>query len=78
MKMKWDPAPPLATGQIWKTKAAMIEIIGLGKRLIHYRITQRLGLRRVSTQLSPIRAMENYLRANRAELELRIIPSECV
>ena len=59
---------PLAKGQIWKTPAAAIEIMALGKRLIHYRITKRLGLRRFGTQISPIEAMRHYLKANEAEL----------
>jgi hypothetical protein len=59
---------PLATGQIWKTKAADIEILGLGKRLIHYRITKQLGQKRVSAQLCGIDALANYLRTNTARL----------
>lgn len=58
----------LATGQVWKTKAADIEILKLGKRLIHYRITKQLGHKRVSAQLCGIDAMANYLRANTARL----------
>ena len=59
---------PLAKGQVWKTRAASIEIVALGKRLIHYRISHTLGRRRVSAQLSGIEAMENYLRTNAAQL----------
>lgn len=58
----------LAKGQIWKTPLAQIEIVGLGKRLIHYRITKHLGHKRMSAQISGIEAMENYLRNNRALL----------
>ncbi len=60
--------PRLATGQVWKTTAADIEILRLGKRLIHYRITKQLGHRRMSAQISGIRAMEDYLRTNKATL----------
>lgn len=59
---------PLAKGQVWKTRAAHIEIVALGEQLIHYRITNELGTRRVSAQLSGIEAMQNYLEANRAQL----------
>ncbi len=63
-----DRHRPLAKGQVWKTRAAAIEIVALGKRLIHYRITKRLGMRGVSAQISAIEAMERYLKANEAEL----------
>jgi hypothetical protein len=66
--MKIHGDRPLATGQIWKTRAADIEILGLGKRLIHYRITKRLGHKRFSAQLCGIDAMANYLRRNAARL----------
>lgn len=66
--MKSNCARRLAEGQVWKTKAAAIEILKLGKRLIHYRITKEVGHRRMSAQISPIRAVEKYLSANRARL----------
>lgn len=59
---------PLAKGQIWKTRAADIEIVALGKSLIHYRITKQFGRKRVSAQISGIEAMANYLVANAARL----------
>lgn len=68
MKLSFRKRQPLAKGQVWKTPAANIEIVGLGKRLIHYRITKQVGQRRVSTQLSGIEAMENYLETHAAEL----------
>ncbi len=58
----------LASGQVWKTPAADIEILRLGKRLIHYRITKQLGHKRVSAQISGIDAMANYLHTNKARL----------
>jgi hypothetical protein len=68
MKMNVNCSKPLAKGQIWTTRVAHIEIVGLGKELIHYKITSQLGLRKVSAQLSGIEAMQNYLRVNAAEL----------
>ena len=59
---------PLAKGQIWKTQAADIEVVALGKELIHYRITSLFGRKRVSAQISGIEAMANYLDANKARL----------
>ena len=68
MKIKTNSRRPLAKGQVWKTRAADIEIVALGKRLIHYRITRQFGQRRVSAQLSGIQAMSDYLAANAARL----------
>ena len=66
--MKTESKWALAAGQIWHTGVASIEILRLGKRLIHYRITKHLGQRRVSAQISAIAAMETYLRGNGAKL----------
>jgi hypothetical protein len=68
MEMKANSWGPLAKGQIWKTRAAAIEIVALGKNLIRYRITRQFGRRRVSAQISGIEAMANYLAANEARL----------
>jgi hypothetical protein len=61
----------LAKGQVWQTRAANIEIVGLGKRLIHYRITTQFGAKQVSAQLSGIEAMSDYLEHHQAELVKR-------
>ena len=66
--MKSNSRGPLAKGQIWKTRAADIEIVALGKSLIHYRIAKQFGRKRVSAQISGIEAMANYLAANAAQL----------
>ena len=68
MKRQSHTRQPLAKGQVWKTGAANIEIVALGKSLIHYRITKQLGLKQVSAQISGIEAMADYLRANEARL----------
>jgi hypothetical protein len=68
MKLNVPSRRPLAKGQIWKTQAADIEIVALGKELIHYRITKQFGLKRVSAQISGIEAMANYLATNEARL----------
>jgi hypothetical protein len=68
MKMISNSRRSLAKGQIWKTRAADIEIVALGKSLIHYRITKQFGRKRVSAQISGIEAMANYLVANAARL----------
>ena len=66
--MATNSPKPLAQGQVWKTRAADIEIVAMGKRLIHYRITRQFGRKRVSAQISGIEAMANYLAANAARL----------
>ena len=58
----------LAKGQVWKTRAADIEIVALGKELIHYKITNQFGRKRVSAQISGIEAMANYLVTHEARL----------
>jgi len=60
----------LAAGQVWHTSVASIEILKLGKRLIHYRITKNVGYKRVSAQVSAIAAMQHYLRNNGAILSV--------
>jgi hypothetical protein len=66
--MKTNSQRPLAKGQIWKTRAADIEIMALGKSFIHYKVTRQFGVRHVSAQVSGIEAMENYLLTNAARL----------
>ncbi len=67
-KMQRESKWALAAGQIWHTGVASIEILTLGKRLIHYRITKDLGRKWASAQISAIQAMVNYLRHNDAKL----------
>ena len=68
MRIETNSQRPLAKGQVWKTRAADIEIVSLGKRLIHYRITKQFGRKRVSAQISGIEAMAKYLETNKARL----------
>ncbi len=72
--MKTDKNRALAKGQIWRTRVAHIEILALGQRLIHYRITKQLGLKWVSSQISSIEAMADYLKRNAAELIRGCVP----
>ena len=66
--MTIDELRVLAPGQIWKTKAAAIEILRLGQKYIHYKVTKLLGQKSVSSQVSATQAMANYLRLNGARL----------
>jgi hypothetical protein len=68
MTIETNGPGPLAKGQVWKTRAADIEIVALGRRLIHYRITKQFGRKKVSAQISGIEAMAKYLAVNAARL----------
>jgi hypothetical protein len=60
-------SPALAKGQRWKTKAAYIEIVELGKTLIDYKLLRELGQCR-RTQTTTFKSMEDYLKVNEAKL----------
>ena len=60
-------APALAKGQLWKTKKGHIQIVELGKMLVHYKMLRDLRQMR-RTQMSRIDSMEGYLKTNRAQL----------
>ncbi len=66
--MKTQRQRSLEKGQIWKTKVAAIEVVALGQRFVHYKVTKQWGSRRVSSQVSGIEAMESYLQTNEAQL----------
>jgi hypothetical protein len=57
----------LAKGQVWKTSDVHVEIVQLGKILVHYRMLRDLGQSR-RTQMSSIETMEDYLTTNKARL----------
>jgi len=61
-------APPLAKGQLWKTETAYVQIVELGKRLIHYKMPREVGQRAVKTHTVGIETLESYLKTNRARL----------
>jgi hypothetical protein len=60
-------SPALAKGQLWKLEDTHIQIVELGKMLVHYKMLRELGQMR-RTQMSRIDSMETYLRDNRATL----------
>ena len=61
-------APPLAKGQLWRTEDAYVQIVELGKRLIHYKMPRELGQRAVRTHTVGIETLESYLKTHRARL----------
>ena len=58
----------LAQKQIWKMEGACVEIVQLGKRLIEYRMTGKLGRKTVRPQITAIHTMQDYLKAHKARL----------
>ena len=64
---KKQTLPVLAKGQLWKTEHSHIQIVDLGKLLVHYKMLRDLHQMR-RTQMSRVDSMEDYLRTNRAEL----------
>jgi hypothetical protein len=62
-----NPSPALAKGQLWKAGEAHIQIVELGKMLVHYKMLRDLRQMR-RTQMSRIDTMEGYLKTNRAQL----------
>src|SRR5579863_2308 len=68
--MKPEPSaslPILQKGQLWKTKTARVEIMNMGKLLVHYRYFVD-GRTRVSTTMARVRMIQDYLHANQAIL----------
>jgi len=58
----------LAKGQLWKMTDAYIQIVELGKMLIHYKMMKELGRMQTRTRMSTIDTMGIYLKSNRARL----------
>lgn len=58
----------LAKGQLWKLKHAYIQIVDLGKRLLHYKMLTFPGQKGVRTQMSGVDVMWGYLRSRQARL----------
>jgi hypothetical protein len=62
------PSPGLAQGQLWKIDNAYLQIVELGKRLIHYQLLREPGQRAMMTRMIRIDALAIYLRAAEATL----------
>ena len=60
-------SPALAKGQLWSTAKGHIQIVELGKMLVHYKMLKELHQMR-KTQMSRIDSMVAYLKTNRAQL----------
>ena len=60
-------SPALAKGQLWRTEDCHIQIVELGKMLVHYKMLRDVRQMR-RTQMSRIDSMVAYLKTNRAQL----------
>ena len=68
MKTTGKKAPrALAKGQLWRTEQGHIQIMDLGKMLVHYKMLKDVRQMR-RTQMSRIDNMLAYLKTNRAQL----------
>jgi hypothetical protein len=61
-------SPQLAKGQLWRLSNAYIQIVELGKRLIHYKMMSQPDETGARTQMSGIETMWVYLRTRHAQL----------
>ncbi len=69
MKIKSkQPPQPLAKGQLWQINEGYMQIVELGKRLVHYKVLKQPGQRAVRTRMSGIAAFEAYLNEHAAKL----------
>ncbi len=60
-------ATPLATGQIWRMEGSDLHVDLVGKHLVHYKLIKR-DAKRTPMSLSNKRAVEKYLKDNKAVL----------
>ena len=58
----------LAKGQLWKLSQFYIQIVELGKRLIHYRMLSDMKESGARIKTSSIEVMRGYLKSRRARL----------
>ena len=68
MKSKSKSAVLLAKDQLWKVNESYIHIVELGKRLIHYKMSNSRQSRAVPVKMSSIDTVQNYLKSHRAVL----------
>lgn len=61
-------SPGLAEGQLWKTDSTYVQIVELGKRLIHYKLLKDPQQTAAMTRLIRTDALAVYLRATEATL----------
>lgn len=68
MILKKKCAVPLAKGQVWKVNDGCVQIVEIGKRLIHYKMFRERQNRAVPVRITSIHTVQDYLKSNRAVL----------
>ena len=66
--MKSSNSGPLEKGQLWKVDDNYLQIVDLGKRLIHYKLMKKPDQKAVITRMIGVEALAVYLRSNEATL----------
>ena len=61
------PLKPLETGQVWRMEDSNLHVDLVGKHLVHYKLIKREA-KRTPMSLSNIKAVEKYLKDNKAVL----------
>ena len=61
------PRKPLETGQVWRMEDSHLDIDLVGKYLMHYKLIKHQA-KRTPRSLSSIKAVEKYLKDNKAVL----------
>ena len=61
------PQKPLETGQVWQMEDSHLHIDLVGKHLVHYKLIKHEA-KRTPVSLSNIKAVEKYLKDNKAVL----------
>jgi hypothetical protein len=71
-----DSPGALAKGQLWKLSNFYIQIVELGKRLIHYRMLSDIKEPGARIKTSSIEVMWEYLKSRRARLVQNESPAD--
>jgi len=61
------PHKPLETGQVWRMEDSNLHVDLVGKHLVHYKLIKHEA-KRTPMSLSNIKAVEKYLKTNKAVL----------
>jgi hypothetical protein len=61
------PPQELATGQVWEMDDSQLQVGLVGKHLVHYKLVKGKA-KRTSTSLSGKKAVEKFLKDNKAVL----------
>jgi hypothetical protein len=60
---------PLAENQVWKVRGRYVEIVIIGKRLVHYKVAKTMkgqAAKAVPIRLCKREELEKFLKSNRA------------